>query len=151
MEKTQLKETLIKLLPSAEMKETRQYLELEIPPQELHDAASTLKNTGDLYFDYLICMTGIDLADGFLVVYHLESTLHHHGLVLKIKIPGHEDPVADTISDIWPAGEFHEREIYDLLGVKFNHHPDLRRLFLDDDWGFPLRKDYRDDINIIER
>ena len=151
MEKTQLKETLTKLLPSAELKETRQYLELVIPPQELHSTASTLKTSGELHFDYLVCITGIDLDDGFLLVYHLESTVHHHELVLKTRIPGRDDPKTDTVSDIWITAEFHEREIYDLLGVKFNHHPDLRRLFLDDEWGFPLRKDYKDDINIIER
>ena len=63
-----------------------------------------------------------------------------------MRIPG-----IDTVSDVWSSAEFHEREVYDLLGVQFTNHPDLRRLFLDDDWGFPLRKDYRDDINIIER
>jgi NADH:ubiquinone oxidoreductase subunit C len=57
----------------------------------------------------------------------------------------------DSVTDIWPTAEFHEREIYDLLGIKFNNHPDLRRLFLDETWGFPLRKDFKDDIHVVER
>jgi NADH-quinone oxidoreductase subunit C len=151
MEKTQLKETLLKLIPGIEIKETRQYIELEIPSQQLHSTVLTLKNADELNFDYLICLTGIDLVDGFSIVYHIDSTRYNHQMVLKTKTDGRENPVIDTVSDIWPTAEYHEREVYDLLGVKFNHHPDLRRLFLDEDWGFPLRKDYKDEINIIER
>jgi NADH-quinone oxidoreductase subunit C len=151
MEKTELKETLKKLIPGIEMKETKQYPELEIPPQQLHNTALTLKNSDELKFDYLICLTGIDLSEGFLLVYLLESTQYNHQLVLKTRTNGRENPEADTVSDVWITAKFHEREVYDLLGIKFNHHPDLRRLFLDDDWGFPFRKDYKDDINIIER
>jgi NADH-quinone oxidoreductase subunit C len=151
MENIQLKEILLKIIPGIEIKETKQYLEIEVPPHQLHTIALSLKNSTELDFDYLYCLTGVDLSDSFGVVYHLESTLHKHQLVLKTKTAGRENPSLDTVSDIWPAAEFHEREVYDLLGVKFHGHPDLRRLFLDDDWGFPLRKDYRDDINIIER
>jgi NADH:ubiquinone oxidoreductase subunit C len=62
------------------------------------------------------------------------------------------NPNFDTVCGLWRTAEWHEREIFDLLGIKFNNHPDLRRLFLDDEWvGYPLRKDYKDDINIIER
>jgi NADH-quinone oxidoreductase subunit C len=71
--------------------------------------------------------------------------------VLKVRTADRENAEVDSVNDIWATAEFHEREVFDLLGVRFNNHPDLRRLFLDDEWGFPLRKDYRDEINIIER
>jgi NADH-quinone oxidoreductase subunit C len=71
-------------------------------------------------------------------------------LVLKSRT-GRDNPNLDSVCDIWKAAEFLEREIYDLLGIKFNNHPDLRRLFLDSSWGFPLRKDYKDDINIVSK
>ena len=60
-------------------------------------------------------------------------------------------PHFDSVSDIWKTADFLEREVYDLLGIKFTNHPDLRRLFLDNSWGFPLRKDYVDDINIVTK
>ena len=85
------------------------------------------------------------------MVYHLTSTIHRHTLVIKSKLD-HNTPEIETVSDIWRTAEFHEREIFDLFGIKFNNHPDLRRIFLDEKWeGFPLRKDYKDEINIIER
>ena len=151
MENMQLKEIVLKIIPGIEIKETNQYLEIEVSSDRLHDIAFALRNTPELHFDYLYCLTGVDLPDCFMIVSHLESTLHKHQLVLKTKTTGRENPELDTVSDIWPTAGFHEREVYDLMGVKFNHHTDLRRLFLDDDWGFPLRKDYRDEINIIER
>ena len=86
-----------------------------------------------------------------MVVYHLESTVHGHKMVLKVKISDRENPAVDTVSDIWKTAEFHEREVYDLFGIKFNNHPDLRRILLEEDWeGYPLRKDYKDEVNIVE-
>ncbi|MEI6853121.1 MAG: NADH-quinone oxidoreductase subunit C, partial [Bacteroidota bacterium] len=79
-------------------------------------------------------------------------SVHHHSLVLKVRTADRDNPTFDTVSDIWQTAEYHEREIFDLFGIKFNNHPDLRRIFLDEKWeGFPLRKDYKDEINIIER
>jgi NADH-quinone oxidoreductase subunit C len=151
MEFNKLKEIISQVLPGIELKETKQYPEIEVPAGQLHTVAHSLKNTNALGFDYLICLTGVDLPEGFMVVYHLESSLHKHVLVLKVRTADRENAEVDSVSDIWATAEFHEREVFDLLGVRFNNHPDLRRLFLDDDWGFPLRKDYRDEINIIER
>ena len=86
-----------------------------------------------------------------MVVYHLESTKQGHTIVLKVKTEDRQNPVFDTVCDIWRTAEFHEREIFDLLGIRFNNHPDLRRLFLDENWvGYPLRKDYQDEVNIVE-
>jgi NADH-quinone oxidoreductase subunit C len=151
MEKSELKENILKIFPEKEIKETQLFIEMTVSPEQLHDACLTLKNNPELQFDYLFCLTGVDLPESFMVVYHLESTILKHQLVLKVKTLGRENPAVDTVSDIWPTAEFHEREVYDLLGVTFNNHNDLRRLFLEEGWGYPLRKDYKDDINIIER
>ena len=151
MEKERLKEAIIALMPNAEVLTDRQYLEVLVSPEEYHNTALQLKQNPGLAFDYLFDLAGVDLPECFMVVCHIESTSHRHAIVLKVKTAGREDPRIDTISDVWAAAEFHEREVYDLMGVRFTSHPDLRRLFLDDNWGFPLRKDYRDDINIIER
>ena len=103
----------------------------------MHKFMLHLKEDITLAFDYLVCVTGVDYPDHMQVVYHLESTLHKHFLVVKANTEDRETPVVDTVSDIWPTAEFHEREDYDLLGIHFNNHPDLRRMFLDDTWGSP--------------
>jgi NADH-quinone oxidoreductase subunit C len=151
MDNSNLKENIEKVFRVIEFRETKQFLEVEVSTEQLHAAALALKNTTELQFDYLYCLTGVDLPDRFMVVYHLESTILKHKLILKVKTPDRENPALDTVSDVWPTAEFHEREVYDLLGILFHNHKDLRRLFLEEGWGFPLRKDYKDDINIIER
>jgi NADH:ubiquinone oxidoreductase subunit C len=84
------------------------------------------------------------------MVYHFTSTTHFHNIVVKAKLD-RNNPEIETVCNIWRTAEFHEREVYDLFGVKFLHHPDLRRLLLTDDWvGYPLRKDYEDPINMIK-
>ncbi|MDB5232805.1 MAG: dehydrogenase (ubiquinone) 30 kDa subunit [Chitinophagaceae bacterium] len=84
------------------------------------------------------------------MVYHFTSTTHRHTIVVKVNLD-RSVPEIETVSDIWRTAEFHEREVYDLFGVKFLHHPDLRRLFLTDEWkGWPLRKDYEDPVNMIK-
>jgi len=73
-------------------------------------------------------------------------------MAAKVIIADRQNPEVPTVSDLWQTADLHEREIFDLFGIKFTNHPDLRRLFLDDDWvGFPLRKDYVDTVNIVER
>jgi len=71
--------------------------------------------------------------------------------VIKTRTGDRTNPEIDSVTDLWETADFNEREAYDLLGIKFKNHPDLRRLFLDRSWGFPLRKDYVDDINIVTR
>jgi NADH-quinone oxidoreductase subunit C len=103
-----------------------------------------------LDFNYLFCVTAVDWKTHFTMVYHLSSTMHRHNLVVKAKLD-HDNPQIVTVSDIWRTAEFHEREAYDLFGVVFTGHPDLRRLFMTDDWqGWPLRKDYEDPVNMIK-
>jgi NADH:ubiquinone oxidoreductase subunit C len=70
---------------------------------------------------------------------------------LKVKIADRENPEIDSLSGVYPTCEFFEREVFDLFGIKYKNHPNLKRLFLEDDYGFPLRKDFRDEVNMIER
>ena len=81
-----------------------------------------------------------------MMVYHLMSKKHRHVLVIKVKLDDTTAPAIDTVSDIWKTAIFHEREVYDLFGVRFNNHPDMRRILLDESWdGYPLRKNYVDE------
>jgi NADH:ubiquinone oxidoreductase subunit C len=93
----------------------------------------------------------MDYGQELGVVYHLRSTKLGHDLVVKSRTVDRQDPHFDSVTDIWKTADLFEREVYDLLGIKFTNHPDLRRLFLDKSWGFPLRKDYADDINIVTK
>jgi NADH:ubiquinone oxidoreductase subunit C len=149
MDKLQIKEFIGSWGLNTEFVETRQNLEIILPAEILHDTALKLKNSRELQFDFLLSETAIDWSTHFTTVYHLTSSVFHHIIVLKVNISDHEKPEIDTLSDIWITAEFQEREIFDLFGIKFRGHNDLRRLFLDDDWGFPLRKDYTDE-NIKE-
>lgn len=151
MVKEQILEKILQWVPEATCAENTQYPEVTVPRNQMHSLAVKLKEDNDTCFDYLINLTGVDWPDKLSVVYHLTSSVHKHMLVLKVCTDDRENPAIDTVSDIWRTAEFHEREAYDLLGIRFNNHPDLRRLFLEDDWkGYPLRKDYVDDINMIE-
>jgi NADH-quinone oxidoreductase subunit C len=110
-----------------------------------------LKADTDLSFDYMFCLTGVDWKTHLSVVYHFESKIHRHILVVKAKVEDRNNPFIESVASIWRTAEFHEREAYDLFGIKFMNHPDLRRLFLTDDWeGWPLRKDYEDTVNMIK-
>jgi NADH-quinone oxidoreductase subunit C len=151
MVKEKLVEKVLQIIPEAQTTDNKQFPEFIIPSDRLHSFAKALKKDDNTLFDYLICLTGVDWTDKFSVVYHLTSTIHKHTLVLKVFITDRENPQIDTVSDIWQTAEYHEREVFDLFGIRFNNHPDLRKLFLDDNWkGYPLRKDYVDDINMIE-
>jgi NADH-quinone oxidoreductase subunit C len=96
-------------------------------------------------FNYLYCLSGVDNNDGtFTVVYHLESLgIHGHRLEVKANC-SKEKPEIPSVSEIWRTADWHEREVYDLFGIKFIGHPDLRRILCPEDWeGHPLRKDYK--------
>lgn len=103
-----------------------------------------LRDEERLQFDYLSCLSGVDYdKDNLAVVYHLYSFALNHKLVIKAIVPKSE-PKVPTVYDIWAAAEWHEREAYDLIGVTFEGHPDLRRILLPEDWeGHPLRKDFK--------
>jgi NADH/F420H2 dehydrogenase subunit C len=130
--------------------EGSQFLNLVVPPEHLHNLMSQLKSNKDTSFDYLFCLSGVDWGEDLGVVYHLESTTHRHIIVVKVNTPDRDKPVFDSVYDIWATAEFHEREVYDFFGIRFNNHPNLKRLFLTDEWeGYPLRKDYVDEINMV--
>jgi NADH:ubiquinone oxidoreductase subunit C len=151
MDKIQLGEFIKSIDHDLEIKEGKQFLEVTVSPSVLHKLARELREKEEVQFDYLYCITGVDYGTDMGVIYHLRSTLFDHVIVLKTRTSDREHPEFDSVSDIWQAADFHEREVYDLLGIKFKNHPDLRRLFLDNSWGFPLRKDYVDDINIVTK
>ena len=152
MTNDQLKEKINGWISGLEFPENKQYLEIVVPAESLLKLSRLLRETPETLFDYLFCLSGVDYGKQLGVVYHLESTTHNHALVLKVKTDDRVNPNFDTVCGLWRTAEWHEREVFDLLGIKFNNPPDMRRLFLDDEWvGYPLRKDYKDDINIIER
>ena len=146
-----LKNKITLLVPDAVFEETSQWLNVSIDSGKWLELAVKLRLEEDLLFDYLFCITCVDWKTNLSMVYHLESTVHRHILVVKTKIEDRDNPKIESVSSIWKTAEFHEREAYDLFGVKFLNHPDLRRLFLTDDWvGWPLRKDYEDAVNMIK-
>ena len=151
MNKTQLAELVKKLLPEAIVTEGRQFAEIERSTDLLLTSATTLRNYQEVNLDFLECITGVDYGQDLGIVYHFTSSTEKHTVVLKVKIKDRMNPAVDSLSGLWLTADFQEREVYDLLGIKFNGHPDLRRLFLDNSWGFPLRKDYSDEINIVTK
>jgi NADH-quinone oxidoreductase subunit C len=144
-----LKSKLAEILPLISFEDGGEWLNLFVPPEELLPFVTQLRWTQGLDFDYLFCLTCVDWKTHFTMVYHFSSTLHRHNIVVKSKID-RINPEIETVSHIWRTAEMLEREVYDLFGVKFRHHPDLRRLIMPDDWvGWPLRKDFEDPVNMI--
>ncbi|WP_128548779.1 NADH-quinone oxidoreductase subunit C [Larkinella soli] len=125
---------------------------LVVATEHITSVCEFLHDDDRLFFDLLACMTGIDngpQAATMEVVYHLTSIPYEHNLVLKVIVPRNTDeqplPAVPTVSSVWRTADWHEREIYDLVGIRFDNHPDLRRILLPADWvGHPLRKDYQD-------
>jgi NADH-quinone oxidoreductase subunit C len=151
MTNEELKTVLTERFPEAEIVLGFQYVEMTVKSENLHETAVQLKQTEEISFDYLICLTGVDYPENMGIIYHLESIKHRHVMVLKVRTADRVNPVIDTLGDVWISAKYHEREVYDLLGIHFNNHTDLRRLFLEDGWGFPLRKDYVDEVRIVQR
>ncbi len=113
-----------------------------VDPGAIVEICEFLRNEPELWFDCLSNETGVDYKDRIEVVYHLFSYRHRHGCVLKVKLP-RENPQVATVETIWRSANWMEREIFDLLGVTFLGHSDLRRILMPEDWpGHPLRKDF---------
>ena len=105
--------------------------------------AAFLKDAANLKFDYLNYVTAVDYYSYFEVVYQLTSLEHNHTVVLKTRCYGRENPSVPSIVGLWQGADFQEREIYDLMGIKFEGHPNMKRIFLWEGFpGHPLRKDY---------
>ena len=145
MDNIQLGEFIKSLDSDFEIKEGKQFTEVTVTPSKLHSLASQLRENKETLFDFLVSVTGVDYGPDLGLIYHLRSTKYEHTVVIKTRTADRENPQFDSVSDIWEAADLHEREAFDLLGIKFANHPDLRRLFLNSSWGFPLRKDYVDD------
>ena len=112
------------------------------------EVAAFCKAEPDLSFDNLMCLSGVDYPKEtpprMEVVYHLFSYAHGHGFVLKVHLP-RESPACPTVEGAWAVANWHEREAFDMFGIAFTGHSDLRRILLPDDWeGYPLRKDWQD-------
>lgn len=149
MQVEQLTTLITSLVPEATPGVSKQFADLIIPSARLHDLAKKLKEDPNTMMDYLFSLTGLDRKEGFHVVYHLTSTTFQHVVVLRVVLADKANPATPTVSDLWAAAEYFERETFDLFGIKFENHPDLRRLFLEDDWvGYPLRKDYKDSFTL---
>ncbi|MBN1644237.1 MAG: NADH-quinone oxidoreductase subunit C [Dehalococcoidales bacterium] len=102
-----------------------------------------LKDTPGLEFDYLNYVTAVDYKDYFMVVYNLISLKNNASLILKTRCDNRENPTVPSVVGVWKGADFQEREIYDLMGIRFENHPDLKRIFLWDGFaGYPLRKDF---------
>ncbi len=130
--------------------EATEFLTVIVPKEELHNVCNQLNKNKDLDFDYAFCITGMDWGKELGVIYHLESTELKHKIVVKVMTDDRENPTLDSVCDIWRTAELHEMEIFDFFGIRFNNHPNLKRLFLTPDWdGWPLRKDYVDEANMI--
>jgi len=114
-----------------------------VKAESLFQVASFLNSTPDLAFDYLENLSGVDYLDYFEVVYHLISIAHNHSLILKTRCYDRENPQVPSVTSIWQGANFQERETYDLMGISFEGHPDLRRIYLWDGFpGHPQRRDY---------
>ena len=146
-----LKIKITGLLAAASFDETSEWLNISIEPKDWLQLAQQLRNEGSLQFDYLFCLTCIDYKDNLTMVYHLTSTIFRHNIVIK-SVLDIEHPKIETVSHIWKTAEFHEREVYEMFGVDFLNHPDLRLLILPDGWEGknPMRKDFEDSVNMIK-
>lgn len=118
---------------------------IRIAAASVADVCAYLAETETLAFDSLMSLSGVDMGareEELAVVYHLYSMRHQHKVVIKAVMPK-ENPHLPTVEHIWKTANWHERETYDLYGIHFEGHSDLRRILLPDDWvGYPLRKDY---------
>ncbi len=118
---------------------------LVVPGEKIKDIAKTLKLTDVFSFDCLSSLTAVDRKDRFEVVYHLFSYKHKHSVTLKVYLPREDSAHLETVEELWGCANWLEREVYDLFGITFDHHSDLRRIMLPEDWiGHPLRKDYQE-------
>jgi len=115
---------------------------LAVPREEIVEVCRWLRDNPEFDMAMLDFVSAVDRVDRFEVVYHLVSLTRHHVLTLKVPVP-RDDPRVASVVEVWSGADWHEREAYDLFGLTFDGHPDLRRIMMSDDWkGHPLRKDY---------
>ena len=153
----ELKTKIAELLPAATFEEGGEWLNIIVDSKDWLSLAQQLRNDDQLYFDFLFCLTCIDWSKTpaekthLTMVYHLTSTTFRHNIVVKANLDINK-PEIETVSYIWKTADFHEREVYEMFGVNFLNHPDLRLLILPDGWEGknPMRKDFEDPVNMIK-
>jgi NADH-quinone oxidoreductase subunit C len=151
MTREELQARLAEMEPSLVFEEGGEWLNLYVEPASWPRLAQQLRADDGPWFDYMFCLTCVDWKTHLTMVYHLSSTRYRHNIVVKSKL-NRENPEIETICRTWRTAEFHEREVYEMFGVKFLHHPDLRLLILPDGWEGknPMRKDFEDPVNMIK-
>jgi NADH:ubiquinone oxidoreductase subunit C len=151
MTSEELKIKLTELLPAATYEEGGEWININVEVKDFLPFMQQLRNEPSLLFNYLFCLTCVDWKTHLTMVYHLTSTQYRHNMVVKVKLD-RVNPEIETVSPIWRTAEFHEREVYEMFGVNFLNHPDLRLLILPDGWEGknPLRKDFEDAVNMIK-
>ena len=126
------------------------YAEIKVPRDSLLQAAQALRNEG---FDYLSFITEVDWQDRLELIYHLYSydfLNQPAGVILRTDLPREGLPTVASVTSVWPGAEFMEREAFEMMGISFLGHPDLRRILLPDDFvGFPMRRDYETNYEYI--
>jgi NADH-quinone oxidoreductase subunit C len=150
MTNEELKTSIPTLLASAVIEDGSDFLTINVDATDWLAFAQQLRNDPPMQFNFLFCLTCVDWKTHLTMVYHLRSTIHRHEIVVKAKLD-RINPEIETVSNIWRTAEFHEREVYEMFGVKFLNHPDLRLLILPDGWEGkkPMLKDFEDPINMI--
>ncbi len=151
MTNEELKIKLTELQPAATFEEGGEWVTINVEVADWLAFAGQFRQEEALFFDYLFCLTCVDWKTHLTMVYHFSSTKYRHNMVVKIKLDRNK-PEVETVSHIWRTAEFHEREVYEMFGVNFLNHPDLRLLILPDGWEGknPLRKDFDDPVNMIK-
>lgn len=116
-----------------------------VAPEKIREVARFLRDEDGLRFDSLMCLSGVHYQkeEQLGVTYHLHSTSEKHKVTLKVLMP-QDNAHVPTVEQIWKTADWHEREAFDMFGIRFDGHPDHRRILCPDDWeGYPLRKDYK--------
>ena len=140
-----IQEIIGKVCPEAVFEENEVALAV-VPDAKWHTVAETLKKAG---YDWLACVVGEDWGDALGCTYYIKSTSDYSMVSVKVTTTDRENPMLHSVYDVWEIARLEEREVYDFYGIKFINHPDMRRLFLRNDWvGFPLRKDYDENPEI---
>ena len=116
---------------------------VRIEPDSIIEVCQFLKDTPDLDMDFLSSITGVDYVESFEVVYHLTSLIHNHSLVLKTTLYGRDDVELPSVMVVWKGADLQEREVWDLMGIGFTGHPNMKRILTWEGFpGHPLRKDH---------
>lgn len=140
-----IQEIIGKVCPEAVFEENEVALAV-VPDAKWHTVAETLKKAG---YDWLACVVGEDWGDALGCTYYIKSTSDYSMVSVKVTTTDRENPMLHSVYDVWEIARLEEREVYDFYGMKFINHPDMRRLYLRNDWvGFPLRKDYDENPEI---